>query len=127
MFEYIQKIQGNILAIKINGEMTEEEHQELDAIFQERISKWGRLRVFVVAMHYPSFNSAEALFEDLRMVKHHAASIDRLAVVADRSWKRTWVGIFGLFGGIPSDFYEMAEIEAAWQWIAEGLNTTAPA
>lgn len=127
MFEYIQKIQGNILAIKINGEMTEEEHQELDAIFQERISKWGRLRVFVVAMHYPSFNSAEALFEDLRTVKRHAESIDRLAVVADRSWKRTWVGIFGLFSRIPSDFYEMAEIEAAWQWIAEGLDTTAPA
>ncbi|MGD9365207.1 MAG: STAS/SEC14 domain-containing protein [Desulfobacteraceae bacterium] len=126
MFEYIQKIQGNVLAIKINGEMTEEEHQELDALFRERISKWGRLRVFVVAMHYPSFNSAEALFEDLRMVKRHAESIDRLAVVADRSWKRTWIGIFGLFSRIPSDFYEMDEIEAAWQWIAEGLNTTAP-
>lgn len=127
MFEHIQKIQGNVLAIKINGEITEEEHQELDALFREHISKWGRLRVFVVAMHYPSFNSAEALFEDLRMVKHHAESIDRLAVVADRSWKRTWVGIFGLFSRIQSDFYEMDEIEAAWQWIAEGLNIAAPA
>jgi hypothetical protein len=117
MFEHIQKIQGNVLAIKITDEISENEHDRLDHLIRESVAKWKRIRVLIVIKHYPSFNSAEALYEDLRMFKKHSEHIDRLAVVGDRLWKRTWVGLFGLFSKIEAEYFEMERIDAAYQWI----------
>lgn len=119
MFEHIKKIDGNILAIKITGEITENEHQKIDRLIRDSISVWGSIRVFIVLQHYLSFNSAEALYEDLRMVKKHMKHINRLALVGDRIWKRTWIGLFGLFSGIETDYFEMEQIDTAFQWITQ--------
>lgn len=119
MFEHILEIQGNILAIKITGEITEREHGQLDRLIQEAVASWVRIRVFIVMKHYPSFDSAEALYEDLRMVKKHSDNIERLAVVGDRLWKRTWVGLFGLFSGIETEYFETDQIDAAYRWITQ--------
>lgn len=119
MFEHIQKIQGNVLAIKITGEITENEHHQLDRLIQEAVAHWVNIRVFIVVKHYASFGSAEALYEDLRMVKKHSDHIERLAVVGDRLWKRTWVGLFGIFSGIETEYFEIDQIDAAYRWITQ--------
>jgi hypothetical protein len=117
MFERIKKIQGNVLAISITGEITENEHDRLDRLIKDLVVQWKRIRIFIVLKHYPSFNSAESLYEDLRTVVKHSQHVDRLAVVGDRLWKRTWVGLFGLFSRIETDYFEMEQIDAAYQWI----------
>lgn len=117
MFEPIEKIQGNVLGIKISAEISEDEHQQIDALIRNAIAKWGRLRVLIVVKHYPSFNSAEALYEDLRMVKKNAQHIHRMAIVGDRMWKSTWVGLFGLFSGIETHYFQLDQVQEAWQWI----------
>lgn len=122
MFEHIQKIKGAVLAIKITGEISEMEHGQLDRLIREHVGVWGRIRIFLTVKHYPSFSSAEALYEDLRMVKLHSDHIDRMAVVGDRPWKGTWVALFGLFSGMETDYFEMDRIEEAWQWITEGIK-----
>jgi hypothetical protein len=119
MFEHIKKIQGNVLAITITGEITENEHVQLDRLIRERVAQWERIRIFIVLKHYPSFNSAESLYEDLRMVVKHSDRIDRLAVVGDRLWKRTWVGLFGLFSKIETDYFEVEQIDAAYRWVTQ--------
>lgn len=119
MFEHIEKIRGNVLAITITGEITENEHGQLDRLIRDLVAQWKRIRIFIVLKHYPSFNSAESLYEDLRMVAKHSDQVERLAVVGDRLWKRTWVGLFGLFGGIETDYFEMEQIDAAYRWITQ--------
>lgn len=124
MFEHIQKIQGPVMAFKFTGEITDEEHSRLDALLKNHISKWGTIRLIVTVKHYPSFSSAEALYEDMRMIKFHSENIERMAVVGDRPWKGTWVALFGLFSRMETNYFEMAEIEEAWQWVTEGVNAT---
>lgn len=119
MFTQLKKIEGNILAVKITGEILEREHHQLDRLIRESIAEWKRIRIFLVLEHYATLNSAEALYDDMRMIKKHAEHIDRLAVVADRVWKRTWIGLFGLFSGIETEFFEMEQIETANQWIIQ--------
>lgn len=125
MFEHVQKIKGPVLAIKITGEITEAEHRRIDRLLAARIERWGRIRILLTIKHYPSFNSAESFYEDLRMIKLHRDGIERLAVVGDRPWKNTWVGIFGLFGRLETDYFDWDRIDAAWQWITEGLPVAA--
>ena len=126
MFEHVQKIGGRVLALKITGEITEEEHRQIDRLLKERIARWEHIRVLLTVKHYPSFSSAEALYEDLRMFKFHSENIERMAVVGDRPWKSTWVGLFGLFSRMETDFFELDRIEEAWQWVNEGLTAAVP-
>ncbi len=125
MFEHIDKISGPVLALKITGEITEAEHQRLDRLLVDHIDRWGRVRILLTVKHYPSLSSAEALYEDLRMVKFHSDGVERMAVVGDRPWKSTWVGLFGLFSRMETDYFSLEEIEKAWQWVTEGLSVEA--
>ncbi|MFP4349454.1 MAG: STAS/SEC14 domain-containing protein [Desulfococcaceae bacterium] len=49
----------------------------------------------------------------------HADHIERMAVVGDRTWKNTWVALFGLFGGIDTRYFDNTEMKAAWEWVRE--------
>ena len=117
MYEHVKTVRGNILALRITGEISDAEHARLNRLMKKYIAVWKRIRLMIMVTHYASFNSAEALYEDMRMVKVHADHIDRLAVVCDRRWKQSWVGLFGLFSGIQTHFFHIDEIEAASQWI----------
>lgn len=118
MFEHIEKIKGPVLALKITGEITDAEHDRLDRLIRAQVARWGRIRVFLTVMHYPAWSSAEALYEDLRMFKLHSDHIEKMAVVGDRQWKSTWVGLFGLFSGMVTAFFGMDDIEDGWRWVA---------
>jgi len=123
MFEHIKRITGPVIALKLTGEITEPEHQQIDRLLSGSINRWGQIRLLLTVKHYPSLSSAEALYEDLRMVKFYSDGIERMAVVGDRPWKSTWVGLFGLFSRIETDYFSVEQIESAWQWVTEGLNT----
>ena len=122
MFEHIKKIKGRVVAVKFTGEITEDEHRSIDRLLKAAIARWGRIRILLTVKHYPSLSSAEALYEDLRMFKFHSENIERMAVVGDRPWKSTWVGLFGLFSRMQTDYFELERIEDAWQWVNEGLT-----
>ena len=51
MFEPMKKIQGNVLAIKITGEITEKEHVKLDRLILESIAVCGGLIRGGLMMH----------------------------------------------------------------------------
>jgi len=122
MFHHIEKITGPVLALKITGGITEAEHHRIGRLLADHIDRWQRIRILLTIKHYPSLSSAEALYEDLRMIKFHSDSIERMAVVGDRPWKSTWVGLFGLFSRMETDYFALEQIERAWQWVTEGLT-----
>ncbi len=120
MYEIIDEIQGNVLALRIAGEISDKERIRLTRLAEERIEKWGRLRLLIVTEAYPTFNSAEDLYEDLGFAVRLSGEIYKMAVVGDRAWKTTWVALFGLFAGIEARYFSKEEIQDAWRWITSG-------
>jgi SpoIIAA-like len=47
----------------------------------------------------------------------YADDIDRMALVGDKAWEKTWSGIFGLFFHTQTRYFDRSEIETAWEWI----------
>ena len=88
---------SNIITLRINAEVTDGDYAIIAGSFDERIAEFGKIRVFLIVDHYPSLNSAESLYDDLRFVKVYADHIEKIAIVCDKTWKRTWVALFGLF------------------------------
>ena len=111
------KASGNILTLEIRSEIRDARFRAICRDLDRAVAALGRVRLVLVMRHYPSFNSAEDFFDDLRFLRLYDHAIDRVAVVCDRFWKDTWVGIFSLFSGIRMDFFEMTQVNEVTQWI----------
>ena len=113
---------GNVLTLEVRSEILRNRFKAICKDMDRAIAALGKLRLVLVIRHYPSFNSAEDFYDDLRFLRIYDHAIEKVAVVCDRFWKETWVGIFGLFSGIPMRYFEMGRPEAVARWIQEGLG-----
>ncbi|MEJ2661500.1 MAG: STAS/SEC14 domain-containing protein [Desulfobacteraceae bacterium] len=117
MFQLMQKPKDALLMLHITGEISDRETDRIVRIIRTHASHRQKARLFLLMDHYMSFNSAEALYEDLRFARQCGELIQCMAIVGDGSWKETWVALFGLFSGIDMAYFDRAEAQAAWQWL----------
>ena len=110
---------NNIIAIRISEEVTDKEYEEISNAIDNQISKFGMIRFFIIVDNYPSLNSAESLYYDLRFIKLYADQIEKIAIVCDKTWKETWIALFGLFAGVRIEYFDSPEFDGAWKWINE--------
>lgn len=108
---------GNILTLDVRSEIRAARYKEICRDMDQAVAELGRVRLVLVMRHYPSFNSAEDFYDDLRFLRSYDHAIDKVAVVCDRFWKDTWVGIFSLFSGIRMEFFEMTQVDEVTRWI----------
>ena len=110
-------ITGNLLTLEVRSEIRQARFNAICKDMDRAVAALGRVRLVLVMRHYPSFNSAEDLYDDLRFLRLYDHAIDKVAVVCDRFWKDSWVGIFSLFSGIRMDFFEMTQVNEVTQYI----------
>ena len=115
-----KKAGGNILTLEIRSEIRQARFKEICRDLEKVTAVMGKIRLVLVMRHYPSFNSAEDFYDDLRFLRLYDHAIEKVAVACDRAWKETWVGVFSLFSGIPMDFFEMGQPDAVTRWIQGG-------
>jgi len=111
------KSAGNILTLEVRAEIRKARFKAICKDLDQAVAALGRIRLVLVMRHYPSFNSAEDFYDDLRFLRLYDHAIDKVAVVCDRFWKETWVGIFSLFSGVPMRFFDMTQHKAVTRWI----------
>lgn len=111
------KATGNLLTLEVRSEIRQERFKAICKDMDQAIAALGKIRLVLVMRHYPSFNSAEDFYDDLRFIRLYDHAIDKVAVVCDRFWKDTWVGIFGLFSGVRMAFFEMPQVDEVTRWI----------
>lgn len=122
MYKLIESPNDSVAAFHITDVISESENDEMTYRINSLGSPENKVRLLLVISHYPSFNSAEDFYDDLRFVRRCADRIERMAVVGDRSWKSTLVGLFGLFSAIETAYFDRSEIRTAWQWLTENLR-----
>lgn len=110
-------VKGNLLTLEVRSEITKKRFNTICKEMDQAVKTLGRIRLVLVMHHYPSFNSAEDFYYDLRFLRLYDHAIDKVAVACDRFWKDTWVGIFSLFSGIRMDFFEITQVQELAKWI----------
>ena len=111
------KTTGQILALRIDHAVSTGQFEDIRRELAQRIDSLGKVKLVITLKHYPSFNSAEDLYDDLRFIRLHAKDIEKVAIICDKKWKRTWVALFGLFSGVDMAFFDMAQASRALEWI----------
>ncbi len=109
---------GNLVTVKLFDRMIDRRTQELSRMLQESIAAaGGRVRLLLSIDTPMPPRSPETLFENLQFLRLHAESIERIAIIGSKSWERTSVGLFGLFGGIDIGYFDRTEAVEAVRWL----------
>ncbi len=116
MFEQLSCSAGNVLGFKIGEDVTAEDVRNIGGIMSETIASFGKVRLLIEIEGFRHMEP-EALLEKLRFAKDHGREIERMAVVSNRVWIKSWVKIGGLFTHREVEHFDRSEREAAWKWL----------
>lgn len=113
----ILKTSGNFVSLEIGAAISDPQSKEIARQIESVAAAFGKVRLIIFLKPYPSLNSAEDLYDDLRFVKFMANQIDKVAIIAEGAWQRTWTALFGLFSGVAMAFFEDTQRQEASDWI----------
>jgi len=108
----------SIVSLELTSGLSDTEKKRLSEFLASKIAEFGKIRLLLFLKGYPARDTAESLFEDINFVRVHADAIERMAVVGERAWQDTWMGIFGLFGRMETAYFDYSERERAIRWAA---------
>jgi len=116
MYHQLKESSANILGFKIVGGITKKQKKRICKVLEKQISESGKIRLFLVIEPHGKMD-AELLLFDLNFTLIYFDKIERMAVIGNKLWEKTWIALFGLFSHIRTKYFDRSEIEAAWKWI----------
>ena len=116
MYHQLNQGSGNVLGFKIVGGMTKRQKGKICKVLEKQIVKSGKIRLLLVVEPHKTMDVESLLFE-LNFTLLYADKIERMALVGNKAWKETWFALFGLFSQIQTQYFDRADIKAAWRWI----------
>jgi stage II sporulation SpoAA-like protein len=116
MYRRLKESTGNILGFKIVGGITKKQKKQICEVVERQIRKSGKIRLFLVIEPRKNMD-AESLLFDLNFTLSYADNIERMALIGNKVWEKTWIALFGLFSHIRTQYFDRSEIEGAWKWI----------
>ena len=119
MFKQIPPSEGPFLGLHITGDVSRSETDQLVHLIGKRYGQHGPVRLLVAYDAEPGLISAEDLYDNMRFAKIASDKLAKMAVVGRYAWQDTWIGLFGLFGGIKAQYFDPSEIEEALTWLGE--------
>lgn len=111
---------GNVLSLEIRSEVGDARFKAICNDMDQSMASLGKLRLVLIMHPYPSLNTAENFYDDLRFLRLYDHAINKVAVVSDQRGYDTWAGLFSLFSGIRIDFFKTTQTEALSEWILSG-------
>jgi hypothetical protein len=119
MFKRIPPSEGPFIGLHITGDVSRSETDQLVHLIEKRFAAHGPVRLLVAYDAEPGLISAEDLYDNMRFAKIASDKLAKMAVVGRYAWQDTWIGLFGLFGGIKTQYFDTGAIEAALAWLNE--------
>ena len=116
MFKQLSGSSGNVLGFKIGEDINGEDICDMSRIMSETIAASGKIRLLIEIEGFRHMEP-EALLEKLRFAGDHAKEIERMAVLSNRVWIKSWVKVGGLITDSEVEHFDRSEMEAAWKWV----------
>jgi len=117
MIEIIPFEEGNIIGLRLNGRIEDEEFDEVVEKIEEMLKEHDKLRVYAEVEKIGGM-SVNTLMKDIHFKLKHWRDFEKEAVVSDKSWLESWVGIADkLFPHIEVKHFSFEEKDKAKEWL----------
>lgn len=118
MFQQLSGGPGRSLGFKISEETTDADVRKIGSIMAEQIAGSAKIRLLLEIEGFRHMEP-EDLLEKLKFAGDHVEEIERMAVLSDRVWIKSWVKLGGLPMSAMVEHFDRSEIQAAWEWLEE--------
>jgi uncharacterized membrane protein len=117
MYRKLPESSGDLVGYAIEGRLSEDEVERMQAEIATAIRQHGSLRMLV---RIDGMDDVEpsAVWQDLKMVPDYVRSIDRFAIIGDQRWHRWTASASDLFA--EAAHFEPGQDREAWAWLREG-------
>lgn len=118
MIKILPESSGNVIGIRVDGNLTTEDYKALTPRVEQAIDEWGSARL-VMLMGDLEGMSPGAIWEDLKFDAKHFREFTRIAVVGDKKWHGHLATVSKPFVCGDVRHFATEDAGAAWNWANE--------
>lgn len=119
MIEPLPAPSDKILAFKMSGKLHDEDYKTFVPLIDDAVAKQGKVRLLAQFHDFHGWD-LHALWDDIKFSTTHCLSIERIAMVGDKTWEKWMAKVCAPFTRAKIRYFDVSEIDAAWTWLGEG-------
>jgi hypothetical protein len=119
MVKILERGNDKILGFKVSGKVKEEDAKIFEPLFVEIVKKYGKVSFLldITEFEQPTMLS---FLRSIQLAIKHQKYIHRVSIVGNNKWQELLAN-FGYVYFKGQRYFDISNIEGAWQWI-EGAN-----
>lgn len=119
MLELIDFQRGNVVGLKVDGKITEEEFDKIASYCEDKLKEFQDIRLYAELKSYGGM-SPKAVLKDIKFGIKHWQQIEKEAIITDQQWMQKVADAADkLFPNIEVKAFPFEEDKWAKKWIAE--------
>jgi hypothetical protein len=121
-----ERADGRILEIFLSDKLTRADYARFVPVVDRAARKHRKIRLLVRLTDCHGW-SMGALWADFKFDLRHYGHVDRVAFVGDTKWEGGLALFCRMFSAADIRDFDLADMDAAEEWVAEGVDETCPA
>ena len=117
MIEQLPSPSDKVLGFKLSGKLHDADYKTFVPLIDEA-AKSGKVRLLSQFHDFHGWD-LHALWDDIKFSTTHCTTIDRVALVGDKSWEKWMAKVCAPFTMAKVKYFDVSEIDKAWAWLQE--------
>jgi hypothetical protein len=126
MIETFQTGFPKVIGFKLSGKLHDEDYRQFVPTVETILDTEGKVRLFIQPEDFHGWD-LHAAWDDCRFGLKHYSDFKRIAIVGDRKWEQWIARIWKPFTKAKVRYFDATQVDAAWEWVLEGIQTVASA
>ena len=118
MIEQLPQSSEKALGFKMSGKLHDEDYKKFVPAIDAAVAKQGKVRLLAQFHDFHGWD-LHALWDDIKFSTTHCTKIDRIALVGEKTWEKWMAKVCKPFTMAKIQYFDAADIEKAWKWLAE--------
>lgn len=118
MWTRLAESSGRFIGLRVDEGLTGNEMAQITESLLSAIAECGRISL-LVEIHGFRHMDPKALLEKLKFAVAHTRDIERMAIVSNKTWIKSWIQVGSPFTPVEVKHFYQSELEGAWEWLRE--------
>jgi hypothetical protein len=117
MIEPLASPSEKILGFKLSGKLHDEDYKTFTPAI-DAAAGTGKVRLLAQFHDFQGWD-LRALWDDIKFSTTHCTSIERVALVGEKTWEKWMAKVCAPFTMAKLKYFDVSEIDQAWKWLQE--------
>jgi hypothetical protein len=126
MIAALETASPKIIAFRLSGKLHDEDYRSFVPAVDSAVASEGKVRLFA---QFEDFHGWDlyAAWDDFKFGLKHYSDFERIAMVGERRWEAWLATLCKPFTKAKVKYFHGSEVDAAWKWLREGIQTATSA